>query len=118
MSAPSSSTRPVCGVIRRLMPRRSVDLPEPFGPTIAVSCPAGISRVSLDTTGLSPPYARVRFSTCMGSPSLLLTTDEIEQVRRSGRCCHYADRKLVRADSEYFESVARYQVGCCDEEGT
>jgi hypothetical protein len=52
----------------------------------------------------------------MGSPSLLLTTDEKEQVRRSGCCCHYADREFVRADLQYFEAVAGDQVCRCDEE--
>lgn len=43
--SPSRKTLPSTGVIRRLSMRSRVDLPQPFGPIIAVKWPSGMATV-------------------------------------------------------------------------
>ena len=46
-SSPEISTRPLSGVSRPAITRSSVDLPQPEGPSSAVSEPPGISRLDV-----------------------------------------------------------------------
>ena len=45
MSLPSTSTSPSVAVMRRLIRRRRVDLPEPEGPMTETNSPGAMSRV-------------------------------------------------------------------------
>jgi hypothetical protein len=53
-SVPSISTEPESGVSSPAMTRRSVDLPEPLGPSRAVSEPSGIARETSSSAAKSP----------------------------------------------------------------
>src|SRR5271167_2658675 len=53
-SSPSIEMRPASGVTRPPISRRSVDLPAPDGPRIAVSAPKGISVVTSSTPKVTP----------------------------------------------------------------
>src|SRR6478609_8836753 len=62
MSRPSNRTSPSTlapGTVScmRLRQRRSVDLPQPDGPMIAVTCPAGTPNDTSRTTRAAPKYA-------------------------------------------------------------
>ena len=61
MSVPPNSTRPVSVALsgsRRSTERMSVDLPEPDSPAMPSVPPAGSSRLTFDTAGMSPREVR------------------------------------------------------------
>src|SRR5262245_26482876 len=64
---PCTSTRPASGRISPVMRLKSVVLPAPFGPMIALSRPAGRSKLML-STATRPPNRRVRPFTLRAMP--------------------------------------------------
>ena len=54
MSCPDTRTTPAFGTVKPAMMRRIVVLPEPEGPSRAWNSPAGTSRLTSVSTGVSP----------------------------------------------------------------
>src|SRR5579872_398746 len=80
-SLPSTVTLPALGRISPAIALSSVDLPAPFGPTIAVIAPRRATMLTPLITG-GPPYPAVSFSTTrtVGAVSSLSVTDHLAKV--------------------------------------
>ena len=111
-----AAPRPAVGLSSRARVRSSVDLPQPFGPTIEVTLPSGTSRVRSRTTGV-PPYPTVTDSACESRAGVdghaetfrLVAEQEPDEVRRADRGRHQAGGQGEGQDD------AGDQVGADDE---
>src|SRR5579864_332415 len=81
-SLPRTVTVPEVGRMRPAIALRSVDLPAPLGPTMAVIAPLRAAMLTPVITG-GPPYPAVSFSTTSAgtSPSVFSITDHLAEVR-------------------------------------